>query len=162
MRNFTFLKNRTLFYFSCFLFSLPLFVNASVGIVPSETHENYRPTFISEQLFESNNSVLDSNREQQLLTVYRTNDVSFTIGNDICLINETLRISNASTRVFSFEPNAGFNGVSTFSYKEEEGYGLKSVQATVALGTNALQYLTVDCISSFTTNVNCGHGQLAL
>jgi hypothetical protein len=162
MRNFTFFKNRTLFYFSCFLFSLPLFVNASVGIVPSETHENNWPTFISEQLFERNNSVLDSNREQQLLTVCRTNDVSFTIGNDICLINETLRISNASTRVFLFVPNAGFNGVPIFSYKEEEGYGLKCTQVTVELRITAPPVTTVDCTSLFATSVDCSHAHLDL
>jgi hypothetical protein len=154
MRNFTFLKNRTLFYFNCFLFSLPLFVNASVGIVPSETHKNNWPTLISEQLFESNDSVLDSNREQQSLTVYRTNDVSFTIGNDICLINETLRISHANTRVFLFVPKTRFNGSPVFRYKVDEGYGLKECSSDGYIRHNRSPVLNNRLHSSLTTNVD--------
>jgi len=110
---------------------------------PTATNDAFSTLFnqaVSGNLVTTNNgSGVDSDPENQALSVDQVNGAGFTVGGNIALANGTLVITNANG-AFTFTPNTGFAGTQTFTYRVNDGFGgtaSATVTITVAASTVA-------------------------
>jgi Domain of unknown function (DUF4347)/Bacterial Ig domain len=124
-----------------------------------DNFNNYVNANLSGNLYANNGSGLDSDFNNDAMTLTLINGSAFTVGAAIPLLNGSLTITNASTGAFNFVPNSGFTGTQSFTYSlRDNNFGTASSIATINVMQTTLTIQTVSLggINGFSYSGNNG------
>ena len=110
-------------------------------------------------LYADNGAGVDSDFNNDTLTITQINNGAYTVGTPIALSGGQLTINNATTGAFTFAPTAGVSGTTTFNYTiSDANGGTSTATVTIVIQRTTVQITktSLGAVGGFTFTGNNG------